>query len=513
MKAAKEKRSKGRALAKERRRAKSGSESTKLPKRVMYHEAEFELYTFRVYSEVTQVYAKLLKLYESLDSDTVQRVVSQKRQVLYIASLAGPRFDPRIVTVTQHNYQATTAADPNSKRQSQSFKAMFIAIVGTQASGKATVEDFLVKEKEFIPIRLISKERSEVEGDSFSLNGSVTSTDSSEFLQPSFMRSPSGQYRPVSFLLMNSPVTPSFPSLIQSTDTRNLCRRDGELVFYDHKDLLEHVTQHWRSDFVTTDLNTRSLLEMFVTRPFFMIVSVDAPIFTRYERIRRRGQKEKSLEDFIREHDVFFYGPQSLQVSSRENPIASPQDIPVLRSLNPMVNVRIINSFETIPELYEHLEELDLINPDRLRPGWDTYFMQLASLASLRSNCMKRRVGAILVRNKRILSTGYNGTPRGLTNCNEGGCSRCNSASESSDECVCLHAEENALLEAGRERVGDGAVIYCNTCPCLKCTIKIIQTGVKEVVYNLSYKVDDASAELFREAGVLLRRHAPPPEF
>lgn len=57
----------------------------------------------------------------------------------------------------------------------------------------------------------------------------------------------------------------------------------------------------------------------------------------------------------------------------------------------------------------------------------------------------------------------YNGTPRGLTNCNEGGCTRCNSASETSDECVCLHAEENALLEAGRERVGDGAVLYCNT--------------------------------------------------
>ncbi len=57
----------------------------------------------------------------------------------------------------------------------------------------------------------------------------------------------------------------------------------------------------------------------------------------------------------------------------------------------------------------------------------------------------------------------YNGTPRGLTNCNEGGCTRCNSASETPDECLCLHAEENALLEAGRERVGDGSVLYCNT--------------------------------------------------
>ena len=85
----------------------------------------------------------------------------------------------------------------------------------------------------------------------------------------------------------------------------------------------------------------------------------------------------------------------------------------------------------------------------------------------------------------------YNGTPRGLNNCNEGGCSHCNGASSAntSAECVCLHAEENALLEAGRERVGQNGVLYCNTCPCLKCTVKIVQTGVKAVVYNLAYKM------------------------
>lgn len=95
---------------------------------------------------------------------------------------------------------------------------------------------------------------------------------------------------------------------------------------------------------------------------------------------------------------------------------------------------------------------------------------------------MKRRVGAILVRDNRILATGcisyltysrldltrrrYNGTPRGVKNCNEGGCKHCNSSSSSQDiphECVCLHAEENALLEAGRERIGSNSVLYCNT--------------------------------------------------
>ena len=82
------------------------------------------------------------------------------------------------------------------------------------------------------------------------------------------------------------------------------------------------------------------------------------------------------------------------------------QDMPSLRSLDQMVNLHIVNLYQNLQDLYAYLDELNLANPERLRPGWDTYFMQLASLASLRSNCMKRRVGAILVRNKRILATG-----------------------------------------------------------------------------------------------------------
>ena len=72
-----------------------------------------------------------------------------------------------------------------------------------------------------------------------------------------------------------------------------------------------------------------------------------------------------------------------------------------------MAHVHVVNSFETISGLYDHLGEMNLLDGERLRPGWDTYFMQLASLASQRSNCMKRRVGAVLVRNKRVVSTGY----------------------------------------------------------------------------------------------------------
>lgn len=138
-----------------------------------------------------------------------------------------------------------------------------------------------------------------------------------------------------------------------------------------------------------------------------------------------------------------------------------------LRQLMAACSLVVYNGYATLSALHSHLSSLSLVSPHRLRPSWDTYFLSLCTLASLRSNCMKRRVGAVLVRNNRVLSTGYNGTPRGLVNCADGGCSRCNGAAAGGtalSECLCLHAEENALLECGRERGGaDGTVLYCNT--------------------------------------------------
>lgn len=156
---------------------------------------------------------------------------------------------------------------------------------------------------------------------------------------------------------------------------------------------------------------------------------------------------------------------------------------------------------------------MNITEEERLRPNWDRYFMLLADIASQRSNCMKRRVGCVLVNNKRIIATGYNGTPRNVRNCNEGGCLRCNDVGKSKcgsnlDLCLCLHAEENALLEAGRklvEKEGE-SILYCNTCPCLGCAKKIVQVGVKEVVYSQEYRTDDLTSKLFKEAGVLLRQ-------
>ncbi|KIK30217.1 hypothetical protein PISMIDRAFT_87372, partial [Pisolithus microcarpus 441] len=256
-------------------------------------------------------------------------------------------------------------------------------------------------------------------------------------------------------------------------------------------ELLEYVTRHWRSNFVTVDLISFELISPFIKRPFFLLIKVDAPVLQRY---RRHGLDPNplSLEEFVRQDDERVFGMTGLH------------------TVIPFVKVNVLNTFQTVPELHSHLDLVNVLSTERLRPRWDSYFMTLADLASQRSNCMKRRVGAILVRDNRIVATGYNGTPRGVKNCNEGGCAHCNGVSiANGTDCLCLHAEENALLEAGRDRVGPNAILYCNTCPCLKCTIKIIQSGVKEVVYHLSYKVDEDSARLFQEAGVHIRRHFP----
>ncbi|KAJ7631046.1 cytidine deaminase-like protein [Roridomyces roridus] len=360
---------------------------------------------------------------------------------------------------------------------------MFIAIIGTRSSGKTAVENYLVSKHDFQRVRITNDPDSED-------THSDESFESASTVDPYHEQIAS---RHLSFLSLG-PVSPQPSPANFDKKTRH---------FPSQSDLLNFVTRHWKADFVTVDLCTRELVETFVKRPFFLLLSIDAPLLDRFHRTK----SVQSLEDFVREDDSLVFGTRGSGL--RESPSS-------LHDLSELVNIHVTNTFQNIPALHSHLDDLKLHDPGHLRPQWDAYFMTLASLASKRSNCMKRRVGAVLVRENRILATGYNGTPRGLKNCNEGGCVQCNGGSSSpkdaaANECVCLHAEENALLHC-TERIGgpgSGAVLYCNTCPCLKCTIKIIQTGVKTVVYNLSYKVDDASARLLSEAGVELRRFQP----
>lgn len=125
------------------------------------------------------------------------------------------------------------------------------------------------------------------------------------------------------------------------------------------------------------------------------------------------------------------------------------------------------------------------------RPDWDEYFMLQAELAKLRSNCMTRKVGAVIAKNHRQLATGYNGTPPGICNCYEGGCKRCSDrihglvkSGESLERCLCTHAEANAIIHCAILGIGavSGATLYSTSTPCLECSKMAITIGIQRFV-------------------------------
>ncbi len=150
------------------------------------------------------------------------------------------------------------------------------------------------------------------------------------------------------------------------------------------------------------------------------------------------------------------------------------------------------------------------------RPEWNEYFINLAREAARRSNCIRRQVGALIVKDRAIISTGYNGTPMGVKNCCDGGCPRCQSAAspgESYDTCLCVPAEENAILLAARHGVAtDQATIYTTLRPCISSIKSAIQAGVKEIVYSEDFRYEAPLEEAYRnlvlEAGLKVRQYA-----
>lgn len=144
------------------------------------------------------------------------------------------------------------------------------------------------------------------------------------------------------------------------------------------------------------------------------------------------------------------------------------------------------------------------------RPDNDEYFMEMAHLVAKRSTCLRRHVGAVLVKDKRVLSTGYNGSPKGTLHCEVKGCIReqMNVPSGTRHElCRGVHAEQNAIIQAAYFGVSvDGSTIYTTTYPCSMCAKILINAGIKEVVYSEGY-VDDLSKNLFAETNILIREY------
>lgn len=145
-----------------------------------------------------------------------------------------------------------------------------------------------------------------------------------------------------------------------------------------------------------------------------------------------------------------------------------------------------------------------------MRPTWDQYYMEMAEVAKKRSTCNRRQVGAVIVKNQRILASGYNGAPSGITHCDEAGCLRAElkvPSGERHELCRGLHAEQNAIIQAALHGVGiKDSTIYVTHMPCIICTKMMINAGIKKLIYKGDYP-DSLSEQMLQEAGMIVEKY------
>ncbi|HYK91074.1 MAG TPA: deaminase [Acidobacteriota bacterium] len=250
-------------------------------------------------------------------------------------------------------------------------------------------------------------------------------------------------------------------------------------------------------NYVVDSIRNPTEVEVLRRRQDFTLLAVQADPSVRFERSKLRGREgaARTLDQFIAE--------EAKELSSSD---PTTQQLIATQNLSDIV----VQNDGSITDLHRRLDEiLPRLMSNFRRPEWDEYFMNIAKVVASRSNCIKRKVAAIIVKDRRVISTGYNGTPKGARNCNEGGCPRCNSMAQSGtglEECLCCHGEENAITQAAYHGTSlKGATLYTTFAPCLLCTKMIINSGIREVVYNQDYPLNERALMLLRECGIVLR--------
>lgn len=239
-------------------------------------------------------------------------------------------------------------------------------------------------------------------------------------------------------------------------------------------------------------------IQVLRRRSDFLLANVKAPERLRFERLRQRAREKDpvTFEEF-------------LALEQREAASQNTTDQQLDKAIA-LADVTLENT-GPIKMLHDQVRDVLLeFSKKQSRPDWDEYFMGIAKVVALRSNCIKRKVAAVITKEKRIIATGYNGTPRGVKNCSEGGCPRCNAIDSSGkglDECLCSHAEENAIVQSAYHGVCiKDSVLYTTFSPCLMCTKMIINAGIREVVFNVQYPMSETSLHLLRAAGVQIKQ-------
>jgi dCMP deaminase len=252
-------------------------------------------------------------------------------------------------------------------------------------------------------------------------------------------------------------------------------------------------------NYVVDSIRNPHEVEVLRRRKDFTLLAIEASQKLRFERSLKRSREgaAKTLAEFVAQ-----------EARELQSDIPTQQQLVATRALADLV----VSNDGTVSDLHRQLDaSLPRLMSSFVRPDWDDYFMSIAKVVATRSNCMKRKVAAIIVKDRRVISTGYNGTPRGAKNCNEGGCPRCNSMAQSGtalDECLCCHGEENAITQAAYHGTSlKGATLYTTFAPCLLCTKMIINSGIAEVVYNQEYPLNGRAMELMVGCGVSIRQH------
>ena len=254
-------------------------------------------------------------------------------------------------------------------------------------------------------------------------------------------------------------------------------------------------------NYVFTSIRNPQEVRLLQHRKDFLLINVVAP-----EKMRLQRLTERNRED----------DPTTLaELRKKENEEKSGNPhAQQLHTVAKMAKITLVND-RTIEKLQEKIERLVsdyLYKLHETRPDWDHYFMNIAEQVKLRATCLSARKGALIVRDKMIISTGYNGTPKGISHCVDGGCRRCTArhlgkfkSGSYPEPCTCCHSEENAIAQAAYNGVSTrDSIIYTTFTPCVNCAKMIINAGIKEVVCKVVYP-DDEGTKLLEKAGVKLR--------
>lgn len=254
-------------------------------------------------------------------------------------------------------------------------------------------------------------------------------------------------------------------------------------------------------NYTITSIRNPTEVEVLKTRKDFILVKVEAPIKERFERMKARI-REKNREDDIQTFEEF---KQKEQQEQSENPESQQ-----VHKCMEMADVTIINNRDLMT-FYKKIDRF--LNDWRpkldKRIGWDEYFLELTEVVAKRATCDRGKSGAVIVKDKRVLSTGYVGAPTGLPHCDEVGHQMrevINEDGTKSRHCIrTTHAEQNAIAQAARYGISiNGATLYCKMEPCYTCAKIIINSGIKRVICKKRYHAAQLTREIFKKAGIKL---------